>query len=96
MGDVTYPAWLLLRHEMARSRDEDVRPVALLVHNSEEVAIVVCERRLWLLRKALDAAESGVLQSICQIGVLGKKDAVPTWMTTSLAKWLTTESSLPE
>ena len=65
--------WVEHRHFMTSVVDEDERPVALLVHNSEEVAIVIREWRLRFLRESLDAAESCVLGTPDQFSVPGKR-----------------------
>ena len=55
--------WLLLGHEVSCALEEDVRPVALLVHDACRVAVAVDPGRGRAPREALDAAECRVLRA---------------------------------
>jgi hypothetical protein len=52
-----------LGHEMPGAADQHVGPVALLMHDSSELAIIRCPLGRWLASEALDAAECGVLNN---------------------------------
>ena len=47
--------------QVARALDEDVRPVALLVHDTSWQPVVVRPRRRWAPLEALNTAERRVL-----------------------------------
>lgn len=56
-----YSTGVRVRNEMARALDEDVGPVALLVHDAADVAIVVNPGSRGLPGEALDTAEGCIL-----------------------------------
>lgn len=57
----TYALGLLLWDAMARTLDEYKCPVALLMNDARELAVVIEPRRRWWPREALDATESRIL-----------------------------------
>lgn len=64
LGDVkrkAYSAGARVRDEVARALDEDVGPVALLVHDAADVAIIIDPGRRGLVSEPLDSAEGRVL-----------------------------------
>ena len=81
---------------MADALGEDVRPVALLVHDARERAVVVVPRRGWPEREALDAAESGVLDHDCADSQQSNRRRVEARVPPSVPRCATSESSFPE
>ena len=59
----THPSAAASSHIFSSAVNEDIRPVAFLVHDARELAIVVDPRRGWLPSKALDASKGGVLDA---------------------------------
>ena len=59
----THPSTAGSSRKVASAFNEGIRPVAFLVHDARELAIVVHPRRGWLPTKALDASKGGVLDA---------------------------------
>ena len=92
---MTYVGGLVLWDQMTRVFEEDVRPVAFLVHDAGEDTVVAGPGRRGWASEALDPAKGRVLRVI-SVRSFFFGWAGSTWMTTSDPVCATRLSSLPE